>query len=69
MKTIQINIISSILFIICSICWGYTPPIGIPNPVDFFNGLDPIEVIAPAEPDPWTSDVEGWFYVNNADSG
>lgn len=38
---------------------SYVMPIGIPNPG---FGLDDVR---PSRPDPWTSDIAGYYYVNN----
>ncbi len=45
--------------------FSYDPPVGIPNPKDFFDGFDPIESVCPDEPDNWNQDIEHWYYVNN----
>jgi len=45
--------------------FSYDPPVGIPNPKDFFDGFDPIESVCPDEPDNWNHDIDHWYYVNN----
>lgn len=60
---------SIVLFVLC-ICAGqsyaYAPPIGIPEP-----GFG-VDAVAPSRPNPWASEVPGYYYVNyqtGTDSG
>ena len=48
--------------------FGYTLPIGVPNPSVTWTGVHPIDSIRPTLPNPWVSDQSGFYYVNN-DSG
>ena len=70
-----VPILSSIFWLLsCDISWGvYSPPLGIPDPTTSWGGTqDPIDDSPPARPDPWTSEVAGYYYINNdtgTDSG
>ncbi len=58
-----------LLFIVFAVpLLAYDPPVGIPNPEDYFEGFDPIEDKAPQEPSNWNHDIDGWYYVDNTAS-
>jgi len=62
----------AILLLIASPVFAYTPPVGIPDPAASWGGTqNPIDDVAPAQPDPWTSEVAGYYYVDSSgtDSG
>jgi hypothetical protein len=62
------KIIAPLLLLILPLtALAYTPSIGIPNPSDSFGSIDPIEDAFPPEPETWTSDQAGYYYIDNTD--
>lgn len=53
-----VRIIFALLLIPIASFAAYSPPVGIPAPT---WGIDEV---MPSRPDPWTSDVAGYYYVN-----
>jgi hypothetical protein len=50
--------------LIATSSWAYTPPIGIPDP-GTWGAVHPIDSSAPAQPDPWTEDQAGFYYIDS----
>ena len=47
------------------VSYSTTVPIGVAHPAKYWGGIDPLAAQPPAEPDPWDTDVPGWYYVDN----
>lgn len=54
----------ALIFMLPLSSYAYTPPTGIPDP-GMWGGTHPIECSAPSQPSNWTSDVTGYYYVDN----
>lgn len=46
--------------------FAYDLPMGIPDPEPYWEGTQsPLDDPPPARPSPWSSEVPGYYYVNN----